>query len=66
MAAYIKVRERGRNTWVFLARGGTSRLRVHALQFATPERAQALIDDNAPDNPEWEWKVVPLGDGGLI
>lgn len=57
--SHIKCRERGRKTWAFLARGGVSRLRVHALRFETAEKAQALIDENAPDNPEWEWKVVP-------
>lgn len=57
--SFIKVREVGKKTWAFLARGGTSRLRVHALRFATAEKAQALIDDNAADNPEWEWRVVP-------
>jgi hypothetical protein len=58
-ACFIKVREKGRKAWAFLARGGTSRLRVHASRFETPEKAQALIDANAADNPEWEWKVVP-------
>lgn len=55
---HIKVRERGRKAWAFLARGGTSRLRVHALTFATAARAQALIDANAAENPEWDWKVT--------
>jgi hypothetical protein len=58
MAIHIKVRERGKKAWAFLANGGVNRLRVHASIFASVERAQALIDANAADNPEWEWKVV--------
>ena len=56
---YVKVRLIGRKAWAFLARGGTSRLRVHALRFDSLEKAQGLIDENAADNPEWEWKAVP-------
>lgn len=59
-AAYVKCREIGRKQWAFLSRGGCNRLRVHALRFASVERAQAVIDENAADNPEWEWKVVPV------
>lgn len=55
---YIKVREKGRRQWVFLSRGGTNRLRIHAIRFASQERAQALINQNAPDNPEWEWMIT--------
>lgn len=55
---HVKVREIGQKQWRFLSRGGTNRLRIHAIQFATRERAQALIDDNAADNPGWEWKAV--------
>jgi hypothetical protein len=28
--------------------------------FSTAEKAQELIDENAADNPEWEWRVVPV------
>jgi predicted short-subunit dehydrogenase-like oxidoreductase (DUF2520 family) len=55
---YIKVRENGRKAWAFLSRGGTSRLRIHAIRFSSRDRAQSLIDENAPDNPEWEWKIA--------
>lgn len=55
---YVKVREIGKKQWLFLSRGGANRLRIHASIFATKEKAQALIDENAPDNPEWEWKVT--------
>jgi hypothetical protein len=58
MSVMIKVREKGRKSWSFLSRGGTNRLRIHAVRFETREKAQALIDENAPDNPEWEWKIV--------
>lgn len=57
--AMIKVRELGDKRWVFLARGGTTRLRVHALRFESYDKANALIEENAADNPEWEWKAVP-------
>jgi hypothetical protein len=56
---HIKVRELGRKSWAFLSSNGTTRLRVHALQF-TQERAAALIAENAPDNPEWEFKATPI------
>lgn len=59
MAAHVKCRLKGRKTWAFLARGGTNRLRIHALRFETMEKAQALVDENAEDNPEWEFKAVP-------
>lgn len=57
--AMIKVREIGKTRWGFLARDGVTRLRVHALRFSSYDKAQALIDDNVADNPEWEWKLVP-------
>lgn len=55
---YVKVREAGARRWAFLSAKGTTSLRVRAVRFGTKERAQALIDENASDNPEWEWKVV--------
>lgn len=57
--SFIKVREKGRRGWTFLARGGVSRLRVHALRFETAERARALIAENEGDNPGWDWRIVP-------
>ncbi len=59
-AVHIKCREIGRKQWSFLSRGGTNRLRIHAVIFATRDKAQALIDENAADNPEWEWMIVPV------
>jgi len=56
----VKVREKGKKQWAFLTRNGTNRLRVHASQFASKEVAQKFVDANAPDNPEWEWKVVEV------
>lgn len=56
--AYVKVREVGKARWVFLSKGGVNRLRIHALRFETIEKARALIDENAADNPEWEFKAV--------
>lgn len=57
MTFHINVREIGKKQWRFLSGNGTNRLRIHALNFETRDKAQALIDDNAADNPEWEWKV---------
>lgn len=58
-AAFIKCREIGRKQWAFLTANGCNRLRIHAVRFDTVEKAQALIDENAADNPEWEWLIVP-------
>ena len=58
MAAYVKCRRVGRKTWLFLNANGVTRLRIHAGRFETVEKAQALIDANAADNPEWEFKVT--------
>lgn len=55
---YIKIREVGKKTWKFLARDGSTRLRIHAASFADETAAQRLIDENKADNPEWEWKIV--------
>jgi hypothetical protein len=57
--AMIKVREVGATRWQFLSRDGTTKLRVHALRFPSYDKAQALIEENVADNPEWEWKTVP-------
>lgn len=62
-AHYVKVRKLGAKRWTFLARNGTNSLRVHAIRFASKERAQTLIDENAPENPDWEWKTVPVNAG---
>jgi hypothetical protein len=57
--AMIKVRELGKKRWAFLAANGTNALRVHGVRFSSYQRAQAVIDANAPENPGWEWKIVP-------
>lgn len=57
MAVLIKVRKRGGKAWAFLSRHGTNRLRIHAVTFETREKAQALIDANAPNNPDWDWRI---------
>ena len=60
--AYVKCRLIGRKAWRFLTPGdGLSRLRIHAARFATGEAAQALVDANRDDNPEWEWQIVMAG-----
>ena len=59
MAAYVQCRMVGRKQWRFLTpKDGLNRLRVHAARFETLAKAQALIDANAADNPEWEWRAV--------
>lgn len=56
---HVKVRKKGEKCWAFLSRGGTNRLRVHALQF-TREQADRLIADSAPSNPDWDFKAVRI------
>lgn len=58
MSFAIKLRLKGKKRWAFLSSRGTNLLRIHAVQFATADKAQALIDENRDDNPEWEWRVV--------
>jgi hypothetical protein len=63
MSHAVKCREVGKKKWAFISRGGINNLRIHALQFAGAEKAQAFIDVNKDDNPEWEFKVVEFGEG---
>lgn len=57
---HVKVREKGKKKWLFLATGGSANaLRIHALEF-TKDGAEALVAENSEDNPEWEFKVVPI------
>ena len=57
----IKVRFPGEKTFAFITpRGGTTRLRIHASQFATPIRAAEARITIAEDNPDLEVKVVRL------
>lgn len=56
---HVKVRERGDKRFKFLtSRGSLNSLRVHAASFESAEKAQAFIDANAPDNPEFEFRVA--------
>jgi phosphopantetheinyl transferase (holo-ACP synthase) len=59
---FIKLRERGRRSWSFLSRNGTNRLRIRAARFSSKEAAQKVIESATPDNPQWEFKIVPAGD----
>lgn len=62
MVAYVQCREVGKKAWRFLTPGaGLNRLKIHASRFETAEKAQALIDANKDDNPEWEWRVRDAG-----
>ena len=58
---HVKVKKRGgTRRWSFLTpKGGTNYLRVHAAGF-TAAGAEALVKENAADNPEWEFKVTPI------
>lgn len=61
MSHAIKCRETGGKSWSFLSSGGgLNRLKIHAARFDSKDKAQAVIDANKDDNPDWEWKVVPL------
>ena len=59
MVFHVKCREVGKKKFLFLtSNGGLNNLRIHAATFASREKAQALVDENAADNPEWEFRVV--------
>jgi hypothetical protein len=58
MAYNIKCKLKTEKRYAFLtSSGGCNHLRVHAARFETKEKAQAVIDENAADNPEWDFKV---------
>lgn len=57
---HVKVRKVGKKRWGFLtSKSGVNYLRIHAAQF-TEAGAIALVEENRADNPEWEWKIVPI------
>lgn len=56
---HIKCRENGKKRFSFLSRKGCNYLRIHAMQFEKA-KADSLIVDARKDNPNWEFKVVPL------
>jgi len=66
MSYAIKCRVVGAKSWRFLSSRGSNRLRIHAMRFASAEKAQALVDNNSEENPAWEWKVVDLMTGKTI
>jgi hypothetical protein len=60
----IKVRKNDRKRWGFLTpRGSVTHLRIHAARWAARDACEKLITDNAPDNPDWEFKVVDMSIG---
>lgn len=66
MSFAIKLRLKGKKRWAFLSSRGTNLLRIHAVRFATADKAQALIDENSDDNPEWDFQtghVIPSRGG---
>jgi len=57
---YIKHKHESEKRWSFMsANGGTSYLRVHAARF-TEENAKRLVAENAEDNQDFEFKIVPI------
>lgn len=66
MSYAIKCRVVGTKSWSFLSNRGSNRLRIHAIRFATAEKAHGFIDRNSEENPAWEWKVVDLTTGRTI
>lgn len=61
----IKVRMSGKKQWGFLTpKGGVTHLRIHAARWADRDACQRLVADNAPDNPEWEFKIVDMEKDG--
>ncbi|MCO5073845.1 MAG: hypothetical protein M9944_21840 [Rhizobiaceae bacterium] len=60
----IKVRKSDTKKWGFLTpRGGVTHLRIHAARWAAKDACEKLIADNAPDNPDWQFKVVDMSTG---
>lgn len=60
----IKVRQGEKKKWGFLTpRGGVTHLRIHAARWAARDACEQLITDNAPDNPDWQFKVVDMSTG---
>ncbi len=58
---HVKVRKKGTKQFSFLSSGGTTnRLRVHALQFDTREKADTMVTHLRADNPDWEAVVRPV------
>lgn len=56
---FIKFRSGTEKRWSFLTSGGgSSYLRIHAARFGSAEKAQAVIDANKDDNPEFSWRVT--------
>lgn len=56
---YIKLKLRTDKRYGFLTpSGGVNHLKVHAARFDSVEKAQAIINENVTDNPEWDWRVV--------
>ena len=55
---FVKVRKAGARRWSFFTGQGLNHLRIHAVEFSDRARAQATVDNNAPLNPGFEWKVV--------
>jgi hypothetical protein len=56
--AHIKVRKRGERRFNFLtSKGGINHLRIHAAIF-DDQKAVQFVEANAPDNPDFEWRIV--------
>lgn len=57
----VKVLLSGKKRWKFIGNGrSTTYLRVHAIQYATLDRADAVADEIMRDNPGVKAKVQPF------
>lgn len=57
----IRFRQKGRRSWRYLtSKGGGNRLRIHAARFDSREKAQAVIDESAAENADFEMEVCPI------
>ena len=57
MKVYIKVKASDEKKWSFLtSNGGTTYLKIHAATWEKSD-AEKMIQENAPDNPDFSWKI---------
>jgi hypothetical protein len=58
MAFAIKWKHKEDKKYVFMtSNGGGNSLKIHAARFETAEAAQKVINDNAADNTDFNFKV---------
>lgn len=58
---HVKVKKQGEKITRFLGSGGkVNRLRIHAVQFDSKERAQAVANEITTNNPEYSATVADV------